>query len=161
MNSTSDPDRCPECGSDLVDVGEAAPENVAIPRQLPEGGIFAYAVYGEAWYARSLTEKGRAKLSVMSSNPNGGEFWSVTIREVQLTDWTIKVEIFGDALQALTQVPDLFEALRAERPRRLNEVRIILDRLGAIDKTPRRRPWWNRRDSPSWTRAADGGHRDA
>lgn len=31
-------------------------------------------------------------------------------------------------------------ALRTEKPRRLTEVRAILDHLGAIDETPRKRP---------------------
>ncbi|MEU3452268.1 hypothetical protein ABZ671_01295 [Micromonospora sp. NPDC006766] len=97
-----------------------------------------YIVTAEAWHAR-LGED--AKLNIRKASLGGGVFWEFAIvAKPSLGPDAIKLEMFDDAFAALTDVAPLFASLAAEQPSGLDEVRVILDRLGFVDSTDRTGP---------------------
>lgn len=68
----------------------------------------------------------------------GGCAWEFCVEDrSDLGLGTVQLKVFSDAFEAITQIPEFFAALASERPRTLSDVRLILDRLGAVDKTER------------------------
>ncbi|MFE5290407.1 hypothetical protein ACFRAQ_36135 [Nocardia sp. NPDC056611] len=103
-----------------------------------------YTISHEAWYftaAAALSGDEQPHLNVHSSAEDGGVAWEFRIREGGLKSIpSTQIVMFDDAYAALTQVPELFAALAAERPRDVAAVIAILDRLGAQDITERTDP---------------------
>jgi hypothetical protein len=110
------------------------------PITLPDGLVFAYYVSHEAYYADAVTHR-QPEIMVAAVNPEGGARWEFGVRQHDLGSIdAIRVEVFDDAFAAFTQARPFFDALAAERPSTLAEVRTILDRLGAMDQTARTAP---------------------
>lgn len=113
-------------------------------RPLINGGWLTYSVAEETYYASTLTEWERASIDVSSSfyDEDGrynGSGWSFSIFEHQLGDWALKIEMYDDALAALVEIGDFFELVR-DKASRIEDVRAILDGMGAGDTTKRERP---------------------
>lgn len=117
----------------------AAAEAAKSQFSIPDDCFFAYYVAGEAWYANRI-DVDRAEIMVSAAAHGGGCVWEFGVRVHDLGQHhptAIRVEVFDDAFDAFTQARPFFDALAAEKPTTLGEVRAILDRLGARDTTPR------------------------
>lgn len=109
---------------------------------LPEDTELTYIVGHEAWYAEANRRANPDPyLSVVCSYPDGGCAWEFQITEHDHSGGCVRVEMFDDAFDAWEQVPELFQDMRHGPTRSLDDVRDILDALGARDKTPREDPY--------------------
>lgn len=111
---------------------------------LPEDTHLAYTVWHEAWYAdASRTPGEQPHLMVSASGDDeGGVAWEFQIDDYELGNAPVtRVKIFEDAYAAFADMPEFFAALAERRPVTLDEVREILDGLGAIDETQRESPY--------------------
>lgn len=99
-----------------------------------------YSVPAEAFYAGTLAPSELRCIDVQASSDLGGVAWEFSVYEADLGRSTVGVRLFTGAFQALADIPDFFEALREEEPGTKAEVRAILDRVGAWDKTSRVNP---------------------
>jgi hypothetical protein len=97
-----------------------------------------YDVSAEAWYAH--TDRDGPRIDVHRSHVGGGVAWEFHVEERNLNGPTLRVQMFDDSWDAFADVPELFEALRTERPHTLTELRALLDRLGFADITKRVQP---------------------
>lgn len=122
---------------------------------LPEDCTLTYIISNEAWYTQAAE---RAGLWVHASADGGGVAWEFGVEEFDLNGPTVQVKLFSDAFAAFTQIPEFFAALAelhdTEHGNRapnvtLGDVRRILDRLGATDRTERVNPYSSRRPNPS------------
>jgi len=110
---------------------------------LPEDTHLAYTITHEAWYARSLPDDRREiNIAASAEGSGGGVAWEFTVEEVNLGSHgpEIRVKVLDDAFAAFTQIPQFFAALEAENVKGLDEVRHLLDKMGATDETERRGP---------------------
>lgn len=111
---------------------------------MPDDCTFAYTVCSEAWYSEVLKDTGvmknRPELMVAASGNGGGCKWEFSVVEKNLGGPTVQVRMFGDSFDAYVSIPAFFSALEREQPSTLDEVRQILDDLGAIDQTQREEP---------------------
>jgi len=109
---------------------------------VPDDARFAYIVRHEAYYWSAI--KGfddRHSLMVQAAANDGGVYWEFQVDEYpEINCGAIRVCVFGDAFAAYAQIPGFFASLVAERPSSLDELRTILDRLGAVDLTDRTDP---------------------
>jgi hypothetical protein len=116
---------------------------------LPEGTHLAYIVWDETWYSREPnTRREHPHLMVSASTGGPGVAWEFTVEEYELGDGkpVTRVKMFYDAYAAFAQLPEFFSALADQQPVTLDEVRYILDSLGAVDETPRVSPYSVTRD---------------
>jgi hypothetical protein len=106
---------------------------------LPDGARLTYIVSAEAYY-KSVTD--RPEIWVAASAGGGGSHWSVTVEQYRFGKGqpSARVCVFQDAFQAFTQVPEFFAALAASAACTLDDVRAVLDSIGAADETPRHAP---------------------
>lgn len=81
-----------------------------------------------------------AEMTVQAAAEDGGCAWEFTISEWDLGGPTTQVEMFGDSYVAFSEIPEFFAALSEQGPQSLAHVRVILDKLGAVDRTQRLRP---------------------
>jgi hypothetical protein len=97
-----------------------------------------YIVGHEAWYW--MPDRGRKRYIRVGSDHDGCD-WEFMIEEYVFSsrESALRVCLFGDSWQAFEQVPELFAALAADRPRDFDELRTVLDRIGAKDITERDR----------------------
>ncbi len=113
---------------------------------LPDGCRLAYTIFHEAWYASADPDR-RPTINVSAASTHGdGVAWDFQIVEHQVGPAgqripALRVEIFDDAWPAFAQVPELFAALAAAGQPTLNDVTVLLDRLGAVDETARTSPY--------------------
>lgn len=120
---------------------------------LPEGMHLAYTVTHEAWYwdaVRDARTGEHPHLMVSASTGGQGVGWEFQIDGYDLSGPVTRVKMFMDAYAALSQVPEFFAALAEQQPTTLDEVREILDGLGAVDETPRVSPY---PDRPTYDRS--------
>jgi hypothetical protein len=118
---------------------------------LPEGTRLEYIVTDEAWYAEAAYKGMRdhhPEINVRAGSSDGGVAWKFMIEEHDFSNsrpgrhsTAVRVMVFGDALDAFVDVPELFTALRDGKPENLIHVRRILDQLGAADATERESPY--------------------
>lgn len=113
--------------------------------RLPEDCFLGYYLPSEAWYA-SATAREKPSIMVGAPSTGGGTAWEFSITEHQLGGPTVQIGMFGDAFDALEQIPAFFSALVEQRPSTLDQVRTLLDLLGAQDTTERRAPSMNGRE---------------
>lgn len=116
---------------------------------IPDDCHLAYVVSGEAWYAdvTSSVRDEKPELMVQAATRNNeGVAWEFGVREHQFSggSYAVRVEMFGDAFIAWQQIPELFAALAEGEFNRLDEVRELLDKLGAVDQTDRVGPYGGR-----------------
>ncbi len=111
---------------------------------LPDGTRLAYTILREAWYADAARDE-PARINIAASVPGDGVAWEFLVVEYREG---LRVEIFDDAWPAFAQVPELFAALAAAGTPTLNDVTVLLDRLGAVDETARTSPYAPRETTP-------------
>lgn len=118
-------------------------------REFPGGGYLAYIVVVETYYYQRLgnPDKRPPSINIFASR-GGGVSWefSVTDHTARLGQRALKVEIFDDAWAAFADLPELFVAMADGEIESLDELRTLLDRLGAVDQTPRIDPRLNQGD---------------
>jgi len=112
--------------------------------RLPEGTHLAYVVAHEAWY-RKVVDQPAIQVAAAA---DGGQAWGFTVDEYSFG--AIHVGVFEDAFAAFAQIPEFFAALASEGAATLDDVRRILDAMGAADETDR-----TRRDLGAPERAED------
>jgi len=109
---------------------------------LPEGTHLAYIASHEAWYAVPA-QVAHPQLFVMASaeGSGGGVGWEFTVEEYELSGRpVVRVRMFFDSFAAYAQMPEFFAALAEQgESTTLASVRALLDSLGAVDETARRR----------------------
>lgn len=108
---------------------------------LPEDTHLAYTVSHEAWYATTpgVVDGPEIGIAASAEGTGGGVAWEFAVEEVDLGGHgkAIRLRIFDDAFAAYSQIPEFFTALGSEKIGSLDEVRDLLDRLGAVDETKR------------------------
>jgi hypothetical protein len=108
---------------------------------LPDDCTLGYIVGHQAWYWMGDRPNRPRYVRVGADSSDGGCLWEFMIEEHVFTsrEAALRVCLFDDAWQAYAQVPELFAALAADRPQTFDELRIVLDRVGARDITARDR----------------------
>jgi hypothetical protein len=104
---------------------------------------FAYIITHEAWYYTELrTDDERQSVLIQAAAVGGGVAWEFVIEQIDNLGCgpTLRLNMFDDSWDAFIQVPELFAALQAKRPRHLTALREILDEIGATDITARTEP---------------------
>lgn len=114
---------------------------------LPPGAVFAYSYDPEAWYWPAVASDPRTVPDIVIKARYAGDGV-----EWEFVEWEFMVEDDGSGEVRLSrclsredlelpraQVPELFAAMAELRPRTLEEVRALLDLLGAADVTKRTR----------------------
>lgn len=109
-------------------------------RRVDDDCTLTYTIYRESWYAESFAGE-PDKIGVHATSDGGGVKWEFAVSEHAFDGSCTKLEMFEDAYAALADVPEFFEALHADHPKTLVEVQVILDRIGAQDRTERVSPW--------------------
>jgi hypothetical protein len=110
--------------------------------QLPEGTHLAYTVAHETWYwANSSlpTDPLHVRVEARYGDENRGVAWSFPIEELS---YGLRLGITDENWGALRDIPEFFTLL-AELDvsvATLDQVRVLLDGLGAVDATVRARP---------------------
>ncbi len=99
------------------------------------GFRLAYIVPHEAHYRNVVTER---SVTVMKAADRGGVGWEFEVVEHRGNG--IRVEMFDDAFAAFAEIAPLFTALAEDPPGSLDDVRVLLDRLGFTDATQRTDP---------------------
>lgn len=107
---------------------------------------YTYTVTGEAWYTDRLPNAYEARKEMMiqrhavnKSGYSDGVAWEFEVAQYELSGPTLQIRLFHDAWDAFEDIPELFEAFRKSSPRTLDQLRGMLDELGFIDTTERRR----------------------
>jgi hypothetical protein len=110
---------------------------------LPAGTHLAYIVWHEAWYSRVPNlPQDHPHLMISASTGGQGVGWEFPVEGYELCGRPVtRVKMFYDSYAAFAQVPEFFSALAEQQPLTLDEVRAILDSLGAVDETPRVSPY--------------------
>lgn len=132
---------------------------------MPDDCHLAYIVSHEAWYAQTPGVIDRPSISVSASSSGGGVAWEFTVEEYDHGNThPIRVGMFSDAFDAFAQIPEFFTRL-TDGAETLDDVRAILDSIGARDETERREPARYRNSRQASTRerivaALDGPARD-
>ncbi len=132
-------------------------------RELPGGSFLAYIVGAESYYYRAAM-KDDPYISIGATNDGDGPSWefSVVDHSERLNAPTaLRVEIFDDAWRAFSDVPELFAAMAAGEIESLDDLRALLDRLGAVDQTTRDNPYRHQPDPDVDLGAAAKALRDA
>ncbi|MDQ0376530.1 hypothetical protein [Amycolatopsis thermophila] len=122
--------------------GPAPAGIAAVPRRIGDDCLLTYFVQQEAWFADAAYAGEVPAINISASADTGrdGVKWDFTVQEHHLAGRpALQVSLFDDAFAAFTDVPELFAALAAEQPRTLDQLRNLLDRLGAVDVTRRTR----------------------
>lgn len=118
--------------------------------KLPDGTHLAYVVTHEAWYSRGHGLPDRdPSIGVMASaeGSGGGVAWEFSIRAVPLSGSpSLKLGMFWDCFDAFGQMPEFFEGLAGIGNGTLDDIRALLDQLGAVDETARTSPYRDRDD---------------
>lgn len=109
--------------------------------KLPDDCVLAYYLPAEAYYADTITKGYKYPTLMVSAHANGGGCaWEFTVISRDLGGMTTQIRMFSDAYDALTDIPEFFAEMVADKPSTLSEVRSILDGLGAKDITERTGP---------------------
>jgi hypothetical protein len=108
---------------------------------LPEDCHFGYYLRHEAWYAPTIGAT--PGITVGAYANDGGCAWEFEVEQHEFSDdhKAVRICMFGGAFEAYVQIPEFFAALvRHPGISTFDQVRIILDQLGATDRTDRVRP---------------------
>jgi hypothetical protein len=112
---------------------------------LPEPYRLAYAVMHESHWWPVLKANGAApndghpSICIHASNPDGGSKWdfSITDHELRHASPSLRLAIFDEDWDAFDLLAPFFAALASGSVRTLEDVRKLLDDLGAVDETER------------------------
>jgi hypothetical protein len=96
-------------------------------------------VYGPESWLRRLPGMAGTIIIAMVPTDRRGVRWEIAIHRDDDTgpEPSVRLEMYAEEFRAYAEVPELFAALAAEAPRTLEAVRLMLDRLGVVDDTPR------------------------
>lgn len=112
---------------------------------LPKDTHLAYTVWTEAWWydaSRTPGDHPQLMISASAKGSGGGVAWEFPIESYELGgEMVTRLKMFNYSYQAMAQVPEFFAALMEQRPGTLDQVRAILDALGAVDETERVSPY--------------------
>ncbi len=101
---------------------------------LPADAFLDYVIAKEAYYARVTRDE--PEIQIRASSREGAVHWEFSA--VQVGNIGVQVCVFDDAWQAFTALPEFFQTLaRRGKGATLDDVREILDGLGAVDSTQR------------------------
>lgn len=104
---------------------------------LPEDCYLDYVLPKEAWYREVVREE--PEIQIRASSRGGGCLWEFAAVEVE--NIGVQLRIFDDAWRALNDIPEFFQIIAASgQGTTLDDVRKILDGMGAVDSTERTRP---------------------
>jgi hypothetical protein len=107
---------------------------------IPKDCELTYIVSREAWY-HNPDSKPYVSVHATSPKIRGGVEWEFRVVEYQFDDGpSICLEIFDDAFDAFTQIPEFFQRLVERCPLSLAGLRELLDAIGARDCTERTAP---------------------
>jgi hypothetical protein len=115
---------------------------------MPKGTHLAYTVYHEThWWRGSLRLSGRQSLpnegqpciqvAASAKGQGGGVRWEFSVVEVDLGQKALRLDIFDEGWEAFALMPAFFAGLAAGGVETLDDVRELLDSLGAVDETER------------------------
>jgi len=117
--------------------------------KLANGTKLSYHVTEESWYAR-MPSPGRGGLQpehpevfIGAYHPDGSATWEFAVRDHVWRGGghALRLEMFSDSWAALREMPEFFEALSgSDPPSTLDDVKALLDSLGAVDTTERIAP---------------------
>jgi hypothetical protein len=113
------------------------------PRELPEGSHLAYACLHEIRLANSAPE---ISVSASMRGNGGGGRWEFGVKEFDLGGPCIRVHVYDESFAAFTELPEFFARLAAEEIDTIAGVLVLLNKLGAVDETPRVAPSAPRRE---------------
>lgn len=108
-------------------------------RRIDDDCTWTYIVNSETYYAGGFANEDPS-IGIHAHADGGGVKWEFKISERD-NSRAARLEMFFDAFAAFTDIPEFFKALADEEPATLVNVREILDRLGADDRTERVAPW--------------------
>lgn len=109
----------------------------AIAARLPEDCYLAYIVMHEAYWApRTWIPNEKPTVMVQAASNGGGVGWEFEVQDYASLN-AVRVGVFSDSWAAFAQIPEFFAALAAGEVSSLADVRALLDRLGAVDRTER------------------------
>lgn len=109
----------------------------AIAARLPEDCYLAYIVMHEAYWApRTWIPNEKPTVMVQAASNGGGVGWEFAVEDYASIN-AVRLAMFSDSWAALTQIPEFFAALAAGEVSSLADARVLLDRLGAVDRTER------------------------
>lgn len=101
---------------------------------LPHDAFLDYVIAKEAYYAHVTRDE--PEIQVRAAARDGGCHWEFTA--VQVGNIGVQIRIFDDAWHAFNDLPEFFQCLAARgKGTTLDDVREILDGLGAVDSTQR------------------------
>jgi hypothetical protein len=106
------------------------------PRRIDEDCTLTYVVQRETWYASSWSAE-KPAISVVAGADGGGCKWEFVVEQHSLSGDVLRLQMFGDALDAFADIPEFFTALRDQKPSSLAELRVLLEGIGAKDATER------------------------
>ncbi len=103
---------------------------------LPHDCFLDYVIRKEAWYAHGARDE--PEIQIRAASRDGGAYWEFTAIEVNGIG--VELSIFGGAFHAFNDLPEFFQILASKgKGTTLDDVRQILDNLGAVDSTERER----------------------
>lgn len=112
---------------------------------LPEGTHLAYVVNHEAWYASTVLADEPPTVMVQASaeGEGGGVAWEFPVEDGShlIGRPGLRLKMWGDSWEAFAQVPEFFAVLAGGEVATLDDLRGLLDSLGAVDETARVSPY--------------------
>jgi hypothetical protein len=107
---------------------------------LPGGSRLTYFDYRKAWFGSSERTIG---IAAAVSEAGGGDAWNFEVAEVNLGQYgtALQVRVFDDGFAAFAELPEFFAALAAGGPETLDGVVVLLEDLGAADRTATEPPY--------------------
>lgn len=119
-------------------------ENETPGRGLPDDTHLAYTVRHETYYAGTLPGEPEVIVMASAKGSGGGVAWEFGVTDgASRIGRGLELRMWDDAWAAFAQLPDFFAALAAGEVASLDDVRALLDRLGAVDETDRVSPLQN------------------
>jgi hypothetical protein len=105
--------------------------------RLREGTHLAYEVVHEAWYASAPGVVDGPEINVSASVDDDGVAWEFAVEQADTgAGPAIRLRIWDAAFPAYTQIPEFFAGL-AGGITTLEQVRALLESMGAVDETKR------------------------
>lgn len=101
---------------------------------LPTDAFLDYVITKEAYYAHVTRDE--PEIQIRAASREGGCHWEFTAEQVG--NIGVQIRVFDDAWHAFNDLPEFFQILAARgKGATLDDVRQILDNLGAVDSTQR------------------------
>ena len=111
-------------------------------RELPGNTHLAYTIYHETEWWSQLSDHTRpnggqrcVQVAASAHGRGGGARWEFGV--IEHPGIGLKLSIFDETWPAFEEIADFFRDLAVDRPKTLDEVVRLLDRIGAVDETER------------------------